>query len=247
MTTVGVIQARTGSTRLPNKVLARLRSASLFETVFRRASRARIDQWWLATTDAAEDDGLAELARNLGMSVYRGQNFDVLSRFEAIAGETNAAWILRVTADNPYTDSHVIDFLMESVRRASPLVEYCGEFPPRRFPFGYVPELIRSDALESARARISIEEKFHYSHVTSFTRQTGHVISPTFGDEWPRRPDWRWTVDTRLDLEAAREAFGLFGEDEFSIDYRQMVAALDRRADIVKINASVQQKAIEEE
>lgn len=110
---VAVVQARMGSSRFPGKMLARLGDHTLLEWVLRRVLRARcVDQVVLATSVRPENDALEQAARGLGVSVVRGAEHDVLSRFVTAARDAGAAWIVRVCADNPFVDAAEIDRLV---------------------------------------------------------------------------------------------------------------------------------------
>ena len=64
-----------------------------------------VDQFILATTDCAEDDALAELGESLGLTVVRGSQNDVLSRFALAAEQTQANVLVRITGDCPLSRS----------------------------------------------------------------------------------------------------------------------------------------------
>ena len=109
MRTICVIQARTGSTRLTNKVFRTLRGVPVLHWVVRRVQRfAFIDDVCLATTRAVEDDAIEALAHACGLPCVRtsvrlddGRN-DVLDRYRTAAELLKADQIVRVTADCPF-------------------------------------------------------------------------------------------------------------------------------------------------
>ena len=245
--TIGIVQARAASTRLPGKVLAPLAGTTVLGTLVRRAAPARVDEWWLATTDQPEDDATAAEGHRLGVRIYRGLVDDVLSRFTAIVREARAQTVVRLTADDPYTDGVVIDLLLRSLERASPSVALVGDEPPERvLPLGYVPEAIRAEALVEAEAAIGAGETWHRTHVTSWPRKRALAMALDIPPGWPARPGWRWTVDTAEDLEAARAAFALFGERWSAISYPEMAVILDAHPEVMARNAGVRQKAVDE-
>jgi len=230
-TTIGIIQARMGSERLPGKILAPLGGRPLLARLVSRIARARVAEWWLATSEHPSDDVTAAWGFELGLRVFRGAEQDVLSRFLAIAAETDAEWLLRVTADNPFLDAPLIDHLLDA-RDAKPkaaeradLVRHRGgmtlpknasfasfddassgdeaEGRSPELPVGYGVELARRAALEGAAATIPADAFHHRVHVTSWLATQGGVLEvPTPGD-WPDRGPWRWTVDTDADLAMA--------------------------------------------
>ena len=77
-----ILQARTGSSRLPRKVLADLAGRPMLAFLVERLKRCpSVDRCILATTELPEDDELADLGDSLGLKVVRGSQQDVLSRF----------------------------------------------------------------------------------------------------------------------------------------------------------------------
>ena len=275
--TIGIIQARAGSARLPRKVLASVvADRPLLALLAQRVRRAQVAEWWLATTEEAEDDATARLGRELGLRVFRGDTSDVLSRFLAIAEQTGADWLVRVTGDNPFLDAPAIDLLLDArdaseiAKRADGLRAIGGipadpcdgsrrgavadaegrdcANPERhpRLPLGYGAELVRTSALERAAARIPDDQAYHRVHVTSWLSANGLLYEVPTPLDWPDRGDWRWTIDTDEDLAMARRAFALFGAAADEIDYPTMVACLDAHPEIAAMNAHISQKPVEE-
>lgn len=110
---VALVQARMGATRFRGKMLAELDGYPLLEWVLRRVERAQlVDEVVLATTNSTDDDVLVELAKKLGVSVCRGSEHDVLSRFSMAASKFGAEIVVRVCADNPLIDPVEIDRLV---------------------------------------------------------------------------------------------------------------------------------------
>jgi aminopeptidase-like protein/spore coat polysaccharide biosynthesis protein SpsF (cytidylyltransferase family) len=125
---LGVIQARTNSSRFPAKSLAKLGDRSVLEWVLRRVEKSlTVKQWVVATSSNPVDDELAELARHCGFSVFRGDEFDVLSRFIRCAEQFGATHLVRVCADNPFVWGPLIDDLVLSV---SPSTDYSWNHRP---------------------------------------------------------------------------------------------------------------------
>ena len=258
--TIGIIQARISSERLPGKILCPLGGRAALDVLANRLSKARVDEWWLATTGDPADDVTEAWGFELGLRVFRGHATDVLSRFTTIAAETGADWLVRVTADNPFLDERCVDLLVDArdssecakqsdllLLHGGLLVEdEDGHKPAPRLPIGYGVELVRSDALAVAAREIPEDEPHHRVHVTSWlaANANNHAI-PTPLD-WPDRRDWRWTIDTYEDLAMARSAFRLFGEDALTIDYPSMVERLDAHPEITGMNQHVEQKNLEE-
>lgn len=240
---VGVVQARVGSSRLPGKILAPLAGRPLLGTLAARLAPARVDEWWLATTSRRDDDLTASWGEALGWRVLRGSETDVLSRFATIARARRPAWIVRITADDPFTDAAIVDRLLDETVHTPPsvaLVEAAGG----RLPLGYAPQVARGDAVLAADAAATAPHD--RAHVLTWVAARGPRRAAPLPGFWPARPAWRWTVDTPDDLAMARAAFALFADAWSGIDYPAMVRALDARPEIPARNAHVRQKAVEE-
>ncbi len=246
MKCVGIVQARTRSSRLPGKVLAPLAGRPLLALLLDRlrgGGAGAVSEWWVATTDQPEDDALAKLAERHGARVYRGDPEDVMERYVAIASLRQPDWILRGTGDNPFVDAPLVDLLLGAAERGAPEVDMWTQ-PLGALPLGYGLQLARTTAfLESAR-NLPADAAFHRCHVLSWLTAKGVVREIDLPAHWPARPRWRWTVDTECDLAGARAAFAAFAAP--TLDYPQMVAALDATPAIPAINRGVRQKRPEE-
>ena len=110
---VAVIQARIGSSRLPNKAMLSLHGKPTIEWVVRRVKKARrIDQVVLAIPDTEADDVLEKTAGKLGVAVFRGAEKDVLHRLCSACEYHKASHFVRICADRPLICWQEIDHLV---------------------------------------------------------------------------------------------------------------------------------------
>lgn len=247
MRIIGIIQARLGSTRLLGKVLAPLQHRPLLGVLHERIHRARIDEWWLATSSEPSDHVTAAWGEELGLRLLRGDSENVLSRFTSVLRQTRSDWFLRITADDPFVDAEIIDRLVERASEVPSKVVVVGEDPARRtLPLGYVPQIARSHAVLDQEQTILQAEPHHRAHVLSWFYDQGAVAFLEPPEGWPERPDWRWTVDTPVDLQMARRAFRMMGADWARATYLDWVRVLDAHPEIASLNQAVEQKNIAE-
>ena len=235
-----VIQARVGSTRFPGKVLEDLGGRPVLEWVVRAArSAAQIDTIVVATSTKAADDDVAELAENLGVAVVRGSEDDVLSRFVAALDAHPADAIVRLTADCPLLDPTLID-AVAGAWAASPTHDYVSTVLVRCLPRGMDVELVSAGALRAVDRTAVGHDRIHvtsglYAQPSAY-RLLGLCVTPPAND-------LRVTLDTREDLALLRALVAELSDAPPS--WRDVVAVLRARPELVAINAGVRQKPIE--
>src|SRR6266542_4402066 len=124
-----------GSTRLPGKVLADLDGAPVLARVVDRTARARaLSSVVVATSTSPADDVIEELSRRRGWNVYRGSEADVLSRYREAAVAYDADAVVRVTADDPFTDPAVVNQHVEALLERWGDVDFVTNMATQSFP-----------------------------------------------------------------------------------------------------------------
>lgn len=209
---VAIIQARTGSTRLPNKMLMPFADGkTILEIIVGRLQKYTSVQIVLATTVNKADDALADLGKKLGINVFRGDENDVLKRFIDAASNSGAQRIIRICADNPFLNAIAFNQLISFVEN-EPNVDYVGfwvnERPSIKTHFGFWAEYVSLSALEKV-SQVT-KEKFYHEHVTNYIYE--HPDDFTIKwigtySEITRRDDIRLTIDTQSDFETAKEIY----------------------------------------
>src|SRR5205823_5560994 len=108
--TIAVVQARMGSTRLPNKVMRPIGGKPMIELLLSRLAKAkRIDQILLATSADPRNQPLADHVRSLGYEVFQGSENDVLDRYYQAAKPHQPDTVIRITGDCPLIDPELVD------------------------------------------------------------------------------------------------------------------------------------------
>lgn len=75
-----IVQARSGSTRLPGKILKKVNDKTLLEYGIERIQKAKkIKEVIIATTVNEKDDVIAQIAKKNGIKYFRGSEADVLA------------------------------------------------------------------------------------------------------------------------------------------------------------------------
>lgn len=208
MKTVAIVQARMGSTRLPNKVMKPIAGVPMIELLLARLSRAaELDEIVVATSEDARNQPLAEHVGSLGYRCCRGSEDDVLARFVAAAQESAADIVVRITGDCPLVDPALVDEAIRGFRAAG--VDYFSNIAPPSYPDGLDIEVFTRTALE--RAAVESNERFDHEHVTPYLRSGRFTMAGMNAGE--ELSGLRWTVDEAADFSVISEVFAHFAPD----------------------------------
>lgn len=237
--TVAIIQARMGSTRLPGKVLLKLGGKTIIDHVIYRATAARcIDDVVVATTAGAIDDPLVEHVSRQSISIHRGSDSDVLSRFEGAARQVQADCVVRLTADDPVKDPDVIDEVITAFQMADPPIDYASNTLTPSWPEGQDTEVMSSDALYKAAANAA--DPYEREHVTPFIYRHQDLFRCF---NVARKPDLsriRLTLDTPDDYLFFEKIFEALDATGQMIRLPHILELLQDRPDLAAINAAIE-------
>ncbi len=215
--TLGIIQARMGSTRLRAKLARRLGGKSLLEWVVRRVTDAgRLDGVVVAAGSGSDAERLAELVP-ANVPIVFGSEHDVLSRFLTVLDAYPARAVVRVCADNPFIDPELIDRLVATATEQA-AGDYLGYASHNGRPMilssvGLFAEWCQASALRRAAAESTDPAdrehvtRYIYSHPDRF--QVRLLPAPSALD----RDDLRLTVDLEEDWEHTETIFDALGQE----------------------------------
>jgi glutamate-1-semialdehyde 2,1-aminomutase len=206
MKIVALVQARMGSTRLPNKVMRTVEGIPLIEILLRRLSKARrLDAIAVATSVEPRNDPLAEHVKKLGHAVERGSENDVLDRFLQAARAQKADVVVRVTGDCPLVDPGLVDEVVVGFLESG--VDYYSNVAPPTYPDGLDLEVFKAAALE--RAARETQQPYDHEHVTPYLRESGRFTTANHRNPVDLSAQ-RWTVDEAADLAVIERIFARF-------------------------------------
>ena len=218
---IAFIQARLTSTRLPNKVLAKIGPWTVLELMLKRLERAKsLNEIVVLVPESNDNDRLAEYVENdLKRLCVRGDEHDVLSRFVKGSQIFPADYYVRLTADCPLICPEVVDDVVSMVIKEKGA--YGSNTNPPTFPDGFDVECLSREALFWTHE--NIKDSHFREHVT-YGFRTSEIRPKRFeirnlslsGESC----DWmRLTVDTYNDLLTCGRLFDHFGEGLMQADH----------------------------
>ena len=240
-----IIQARMGSTRLPEKVMKNLQGKTVLEHVIERVKQSKlIDEIIIATTTHERDAVIESEALRCGVKAFRGSEDDVLSRYYYAAKENNLDVVVRITSDCPLIDPHILDDMIEVyLENNYDVVTNVGmESYNRTFPRGLDIEIFSFLTLEEAFK--NAKEKYQKEHVTPYIYENSNSVF-NFKNEIDYS-DHRWTVDTPQDFELISSIYDYLYKDSHDFYLNEIIDLFNKHPELYKVNAEVEQKKIKD-
>ncbi|ETA67459.1 spore coat polysaccharide biosynthesis protein F, CMP-KDO synthetase [Methanolobus tindarius DSM 2278] len=237
MNVVGIIQARTGSTRLPGKVVKRIGNQTILEILLSRLKNATVlDEIVVATTTRKEDDIIEELALKNGVHVFRGSESNVLDRYCKAAEKYNADIVVRITSDNPLVSLELISQQVDYLIR-----ENCDYIGSKGVILGTGIETFRFTSLKEAWNNASNE--YELEHVTPYLYEHDKRIKIEYISPLKilERNDMRLTIDTQEDFDLYLQLEKAFG-DLTTTSLNAIIEYLDKNENVRLLNQDVLQK-----
>jgi spore coat polysaccharide biosynthesis protein SpsF len=204
MKIVATIEARMTSSRLPGKALLPAARVPMLEHVVRRLRAVpSINAIVLATTVNAADEPLVQLAEQLGIAVFRGDEDDVMQRVIDAAASVNADVVVEITGDCPIIDPEIIE---QTIRMfLAHMADYVSNAHLRSYPDGMDTQVFRLETLKRSAAMTN--DLLDREHVTLHIRNNPeifthvHLVAP---------PELHWpelglTLDERSDYELIKQ------------------------------------------
>jgi len=226
---LGVLQARSSSTRFPNKVLAPLHGAPMIMQQLARLARStRLDRVVVATSVDATDDELVRVLEAASVEVRRGPLDDVVERFALVVNEFRPEQIVRLTADCPLADPAVIDLVIDEHLASGS--DYTSNTLAPTFPDGLDVECLTASAFDRLLA-LELSER-EREHVTLGLYSRPDQFSLRNVAQKPDRSALRWTVDVPADLDFVRAIYARLYDGDPGFGQDQILDLLSRHPEL---------------
>jgi len=236
---VTVVQARTGSSRLPNKTMMALCGKTLLERMVERVQAARLSGTVVvATTTDPADDPLADLCAEAGLRVFRGHPTDLLDRHYRAGLAYGATVVVKIPSDCPLIDPAVIDRVIGHYLDNADHLDFVSNLHPATYPDGNDVEVMPMHLLALAHAEAN--KPYEREHTTPFfweqpdrfrlgnvTWETGLNFSMSH----------RFNIDYKEDYDFIRTVYDELHTSRRHFTLDDILQLLETRPDIAAINS----------
>jgi spore coat polysaccharide biosynthesis protein SpsF len=235
-----VIQARTGSTRLPNKVMMPLAGRPLLQRMLERVQAARFPfELVVATTTDHSDEVIRKLCKEIGVNCFSGHPTDLLDRHYQAALQEKADAVVKIPSDCPLIDPAVIDKVLNCFLEYKDETDFVSNLHPATYPDGNDVEVITMSVIETAWREVSLELERQHTTPFIWERPERFRIKNV---EWETGLNYsmshRFTIDYSEDydfIKAVYDELWMKPRPIFSLD--QILNLLKDRPDIYALNA----------
>jgi spore coat polysaccharide biosynthesis protein SpsF len=234
---IAIVQARTQSQRLPNKVVIRIGGETILGILLKRLHKsATFDEIIVATTTSPKDDIIERIALDENTHIFKGSAENVLDRYYNAARENSAGCIVRITADNPLTDASLADSQVNFFAEND-----CDYVTTMNVILGVGSEVFSFHALQEAWRHST--ERYQKEHVTPYIYENPQKFKVRYLEATGifKEGKVRLTIDYKEDLElyaAIHEHF----KDLVNVDLSDVVRFLNETPKIRKLNMGMRQK-----
>lgn len=238
---VAIVEARLGSSRLPGKVLLEAAGKPLLShLVSRLRAVPSIDEIVIATTVNRRDNQLVDFALREGISVFRGDEEDVMSRVLGAAEKLEADLLVNITGDCPLLDPVITEQVIRLFLNND--CDYATNGHVRTFPGGYAVQVYTIDTLQ--RSYKMTIDPLEREHVTLHIRRNPEIFKHIY---LPAPPNLHWpelnlALDEESDYILLCKIFEYFKDSKPDFGCLDVVTLLNNTPNWLEINRDVIRK-----
>jgi spore coat polysaccharide biosynthesis protein SpsF len=188
--------------------------AYLIDSLLQSFERSKL---FIATSISKDDDKIVEFCQDNKLNVFRGDEYNVASRFKKILEENVADYFLRLNADSPLFDYRIAEDIIKTYHKLNfdnESIDLISTVIGRTFPSGMNVELLDSAAFLKAYENFSNPD--HFEHVTKYFYEVVknfNIITMESRIENPEK--YKFSFDTVEDKSRIEKIFDKFNKPHY--------------------------------
>lgn len=232
-----IIQARCGSTRLPNKILKKIdNDNNVLEYLIKRvANYFDKKKLFVATTKLKKDIKIIKIVKKSKIKVFLGSEKDVLSRYIDCATKYNIKNIIRLTSDCPLIDPELIKKMI-SIYKKNNLDYLSNTLPPNKssYPDGSDIEIFSSKALNIVN-KLS-KSKIDREHVTNLFWKKKNIFKCSLIKLRQNLSNYKYSIDYKDELYMIKKIVSVLGRYHLKGNSYEVVDIIKNDNELKKIS-----------
>ena len=223
-----------GSSRLPGKSLLMISGKPVIEHLYDSISGLRfIEKIIVATSTGKENDAIRNWSKTKNIECYSGSETNVAERFYYILKKETCDYFIRLSADSPLFDNHVIQKISQMLNNTdSDIITTVSNKP---YPSGLNMEFIRKKSFLENYPNFSASEDFE--HVTNyFYRNRNRFKIQELHSSIKNPEKYKFSLDSDLDKAIISRIFSLMKKPHYLYTLSEKIKFYERALKS-KINA----------
>lgn len=232
---IGIIQARLGSRRLPQKVMAPiLDKPMIYHMVERLRSIKQISDVVIATFSDSTNIPLCNYAKSENITYYAGSENDLLDRFYNAGKINDASVIVKVNGDCPLIDPSLIEKSLEKYFEKEKKPDMVSNQISNTFPEGMQFSIINFNTLSNLW--FNLKNTFWREFMNMYFIENQKDFSVIDIKNPIDLSNLRWTVDYYEDLEFVREVYENLYKTKKFFTMTDVLNLIEKKPKLTKIN-----------
>ncbi len=250
-----IVEARMRSSRLPGKVLLPAAGKPLLGHMIERLRRIKhVRHIIIASTVDPANLCIEELAGDLNVPYFKGEEIDVLKRVLRTAQQFETEIIVEITGDNPLIDPEISSAVIEAFLEREHSIDYASNDVGHHrqgfdltFPFGFSTKVFKTSVLEKVGrlARHPLDRE----HVVNYLVKNAKLskLYNLRASGVMKRPELRLTLDTPEDYRVIKGVFEALYQKEPAFGAKDILNFLDNKPELRDANKHIVQQRYEHE
>lgn len=240
-----IVQARMGSTRLPGKIMMKVKDKPLLSYLVKQISHSiKYDNLIIATTNLESDEEIVNFCNLNNIEIFRGSENDVLDRYYKCAKKYDSDIIVRITSDCPLIDPTLIDECISEFQKNhfdyfSNINKKINEkwiYDLSGYPLGFGVEVFTFNTLKTTWE--NAKNNFDREHVTQFILDNPRLFHIGNMENAYDYSNLRLAVDYQVDFDLIKIIIENFPENEvFSI--KKIINFFKKNPSYIQLNSHI--------
>jgi spore coat polysaccharide biosynthesis protein SpsF len=235
-----VIQARRGSSRLPDKVLKPVLGTPILLKMIERVQQSRLHgEVVVATTQEEADRAIIELCIQHNIPWFAGHSTDLLDRHYQAGLQYKADAVVKIPSDCPLIDPEIIDQVLHYFIQHATQYDFVSNLHPASWPDGNDVEIMHMATLHQAWKKAT--KDFEREHTTPYIWENPdkfRIGSVTWHTGKDYSTSHRWTLDYAEDFELIKRVYEELYPQNPHFTLQNILDLMEEKPEIATINHS---------
>ena len=231
-----VIQARTGSSRFPEKILKKIDKRTVIEFLIDNLlTKFKNKNLVIATTNLKRDSIILKILKKKNINFFRGSEENVLKRYLNCAQKFKIKNIIQITSDCPLVDTNLI-IRMKKIFFSKNLDYLANTYPPNKsmYPDGTDIEIYKyKSLLKLSKLTNKKEDK---EHVTNFFWKNKKIFKTMIIKNKINLSNFKYSIDYKNEIILVKKILKIIKKKKIVPSYQNIVKIIKSENNLKKIS-----------